>query len=153
MAAVEEELHDAKSGYSTYCRRDEHAGCKSAQAKCTCICHGRNGQAGPAPFKPAVVTPPNAAVAHKCNECDRTFAGAHGLSVHKARSHKAGAPKPKPAPPAPVAESDELWIVIVVLDEGDEIRLEGVPFGSEVEAVRVSELLTKVGLRCVVSTP
>lgn len=150
MAVAEGELHDAKAGYSSYCRCDEHAGCRSAQAKCSCTCHGRNGQAGPAPVAkiPVVLTKVSTFGTSEieCDQCGRRFAGNHGLQVHKARSHKATPAKPKVSTPVLDDDSAEpLWILVVIIDGPDAIRLEGLSFPTEQDAERVREFLAKLG--------
>lgn len=46
---------DVRPQLSSWCRSDDHPGCKSVQARCRCSCHGVNGQ------EPPVNRPPTAA--------------------------------------------------------------------------------------------
>jgi hypothetical protein len=106
-----ETLHSTTAGYSSYCLRDNHKSCAEHKARCSCPCHGKNGQQPPAPTakgpanydswphpKPPLPPedelvvkgtppPPVADSDFPCPDCDRSFMSLHALGVHRARSH------------------------------------------------------------------
>lgn len=131
---------DAKNGWSSFCRRGDHATCVMVQARCTCPDHGKNGQAPPTPARsrdaatldqrtlhiketvmPADTQAPSAV--NHCEPCDRDFPSAQGLALHRTRSHTNGnghKPKaPKPAtpksPPKPKAAAEHAPEHIVIV--------------------------------------
>ncbi|MGK2947783.1 MAG: hypothetical protein ACSLFP_04365 [Acidimicrobiales bacterium] len=104
---------DQKAGYSAMCRSESHLMCATAQTRCTCPCHGPNGQQTPTPKEPtmseATVTPlPSKPVAvpdapeHRCDECDFTSRTPQGIGRHRQAIHGvAGKAKPAKAAKAP----------------------------------------------------
>lgn len=111
MSVVAQEVTDAKAGFSTMCRRGDHVSCASAQARCTCTCHGSRPQ-GPesrdarprvvVDRKPRIVEamtgfqtdddppkPSASSAPFACPECGRDdFRSAGALGTHRTRKHK-----------------------------------------------------------------
>jgi hypothetical protein len=65
---------DAKAGWSSMCRSGSHSVCKTAQAHCTCACHGPKAQAPPPPpirkKTPVTVKKQHASAAIGLKVCD-----------------------------------------------------------------------------------
>lgn len=147
--------HDTKSGWSSYCRRDEHRSCASFGAFCKCPCHGKRGQQPtPAPTgatpirKEAPMTEPSTAESFTCDEpgCGRTFTSIQGVRLHQTRKHRPATDKVTPLRPKkeeaiaePAAEADP-WLVFV--DGGHTLTL-----STSSDADQVASLITSLGHR------
>lgn len=82
---------DTKAGNSSMCRRGDHRTCTTAGARCSCSCHGANGQTARTPSK----------ASFGCPECDETFDSPQARGAHKRHSH-ASSRATAPAPRRPV---------------------------------------------------
>lgn len=89
MSVIEKPI-DSKAGYSTTCRGGNHATCQTIGAKCSCPCHGGNGQ-----------TPPQRAE-FPCPDCDDVLLSAAGLGRHRSTKHASSSEAKAKAPVAAV---------------------------------------------------
>lgn len=157
MSLVDEPITtDGKAGYSSMCRRSDHATCRTAGARCTCACHGSTAQTPPTakeitvPHLAPVADPPPTV---PCTQCEREFGSSHALRIHASRSHGDGAPKAKrmgrPPKPAPVSTDLEVqadpWALIVGLTAGPSV--EAVVLSTREDAVQVVQLLDRLDVK------
>lgn len=101
---------DAKAGYSSWCRRDQHLSCRTAGARCSCGCHGTRGQTPPATTRPPErkerLPMPDTTIDLRCPEpgCDFVAGRVQGLSRHRNQTHGErtnGATPPQPTEKRP----------------------------------------------------
>lgn len=155
--------HDTKAGHSSMCRRGDHRTCKTAQARCTCNCHGNDGQTPPQPKEPTVpeparhLAPVTTPGRYQCTDCDRSFDLPQGLGRHRTAHHGATSakkpatktpPQTKPTavkPPAPATPATEPPVVtdpVIVIDHQGHLIAHRIPANA---TNAITDLLTELG--------
>lgn len=165
MSAALEQLRNEKAGWSSMCRTGGHSTCRMARARCTCPCHGPNGQQPPTPTPPQSNVPrPTPVVAPQPEEtpvpestvdsypcqvdgCNRTFASPHARLVHASRGHKKPASPvrivPDTAPKGMAARKVAPAVEVLLVHTDHDLHV--LPLQTTVDAERTAEILRDLG--------